>query len=38
VRRPAAGAELLNAVTPAGDWSAGRAYCRTHGIPFEDAS
>lgn len=35
-RRPDLGAGLLNAVTPAGDWTAGRAFCRANGIPFED--
>lgn len=37
VRRPDLGAGLLNAVTPAGNWAAGREYARTHGIPITEA-
>lgn len=32
----ALGAGLLNAVTPAGNWAAGRAYAAAHGIPTEE--
>jgi hypothetical protein len=34
--QPALGAGLLNAVGPAGDWGAGRDFCRRYGIPFEE--
>lgn len=34
--QPALGAGLLNAVTPAGDWEAGRLFCDTYGIRYED--
>lgn len=34
VRRPELGAGLLNAVTPAGNWAAGREFARAHGIPI----
>lgn len=33
---PSLGAGLLNAVTPAGDWHAGRRFCDAHSIPWED--
>lgn len=33
-RRAELGAGLLNAVTPAGNWQAGREYARAHGIPI----
>lgn len=36
--QPALGAGLLNAVTPAGNWSAGRDFCRRYGIPFEETA
>lgn len=36
--QPALGAGLLNAVGPAGDWGAGRDFCRRYGIPFEETS
>lgn len=32
VKRPDLGAGLLNAVSPSGNWSAGREYARAHGI------
>lgn len=35
---PELGAGLLNAVTPAGNWSAGREYARLHGIPLEEVN
>lgn len=35
--RPALGAELLAVVGPAGDWDAGRLFCRQHGIETRDA-
>lgn len=35
-RRPELGAGLLNAVTPAGNWAAGRDYARLNGIPLEE--
>lgn len=38
VRTPELGAGLLNAVTPAGNWDAGRDFCRHYGIPFEEVS
>jgi hypothetical protein len=34
VRRPELGAGLLNAVTPAGNWQAGRDFCAANGIPI----
>jgi hypothetical protein len=34
--QPALGAGLLNAVGPAGDWAAGRDFCRRFGVPFEE--
>ena len=35
--RPQLGAELLAVVGPAGDWDAGRLFCRRHGIETRDA-
>lgn len=35
VRRPSIGARLLGLVGPGGDWSAGAAYLREVGVPFE---
>jgi hypothetical protein len=35
--QPALGAGLLNAVTAAGDWDAGRRFCQDWGIPYADA-
>jgi len=34
--QPALGPALLAAVGPAGDWEAGREFCRRYGVPFED--
>lgn len=36
-RNPALGAGLLNAVTPAGNWQAGRDFCAVNGIPIEES-
>lgn len=33
-RRAELGAQLLNVVTPAGNWAAGREFCRNNGIPI----
>lgn len=35
--QPALGAGLLNAVTPAGDWNAGRRFCDDWGIQYANA-